>query len=166
MGEVFTLEESDTGDEDVWVPIPDGELLEAEVIGIQKVEKPFKDKTTGEPVFRMEWQFKVTEDGPYFGRKIKGDTSTAFKRHPECRFFMWAQEIIGQELPAGIDFDTDSVINSPCRILVSARELPSKKEPGKTWWLNEVKDVQKSDAQISSLPLGSASNGGYDDDPF
>lgn len=164
MGETLTLgAPSDSGGSGEWTPIPNDSVVDAVVHGVKKIEKPFKDRETGEPIFRIEFQFKVT-GGQFDGRVVKGDTSTAFVKHPECKLFMWIQEILGQELPDNFELDTDLLIGKPVKIQVKAEEKERRDGNG-TWWLQQVKDVLKSDQTIAAAQQGSAFND-FDDEPF
>lgn len=146
MGESFTLKpEAESGDKSDWVAIPDNTFLEAEVLNIKTVTKPFTDKETGEPVQRVEWEFKVTDESSEFkGRRVKGETSTNFTKHPDCRMFMWVQEILGTtDLPDNFNFNTEDVIGASCIVLVGLKEKPRKDGKG-IWSDNSVKDVQRA----------------------
>lgn len=164
MGEQFKLgaasEKVDEGSG--WTPIPDNTFLEARLLSIQTVKKPYKNKETGEDVHRVEWSFEVTEEGPYKGRKVKGETSTNFVKHPDCRMFMWVQSLFGRELPDSFEFDTETLVGTECRVHMECKQGAEKRDkPGEFWINNRVKDV----LTLAKASAGSA-YASYDDEPF
>ncbi len=140
MSELFVLEESEQADEGAWVAIDDDTTLQAEVGVIQRVTKPFNDKETGKPVERVQFMFVVTEDGPFHGRKLRGETSPLFNQHPNCKMRNWVQEILATDLPAGFRFDPEAVRGSAVRVLVGKKVKPRTDGKG-DWVENWVKDV-------------------------
>lgn len=133
---VFTLEESNYAG-----PIPEDEILGAEVIDIKTKEKPFKDDD-GNAIVRLEFSFIIKHPGSAWDeQRIWGDTSTTFNDHPNCRLRAWAQELLGQELPKGFRLDTDTLRGLSCRIVVGASSY-TKNDEEKT--RNFVKDVLRA----------------------
>jgi len=156
MGEQFVLTESEGGDsgaDKAWTPIPDNTFFDAEVLSVATVKKPYKSKDDGSDVYRVEWEFQITGEGEYKSRKIKGETSKAFVKHPDCKLFMWVQSTFGKELPSGFQFNTETLVGVACRIHVECKQGGEKRDkPGEYWINNRVKDVLSA----SKVPVGSA----------
>jgi hypothetical protein len=107
-------------------PIPEDEILPAKVTGVKQVIKPFKDDD-GNDVVKIEFSFQVEDPGGAFdGQRLWGDTSTVFTTNPNCRLHAWAQELFGQELPAGFALDTDDLKGKTCRIVVAQKTYKDK----------------------------------------
>lgn len=118
MGLQFKLEESSFAGY-----LDDGAQYLAEVVDIKLQEKPFKDRVTNEPIRRVNFRFRLISDDEHDGTTIFGDTSTVFNTHPECRLRAWTEAILGQQLPANFELDTDMLIGGRCRIVVGRREF-------------------------------------------
>lgn len=170
MAEEFVLTESrpldDGGDGSLkreFETISDNSILEAEVVSVEKVVKPFKDEH-GQPIVRVEFEFKVV-DQQHKGRRLWGDTPTTFTTHPDCKMTAWVTEILAVEsLPADFRFNTDSLNGSRARVVVGLREAKDGK-PAR----NYVKDVIRSrDAAplVPSRPAPAPAYAGADEEPF
>lgn len=109
-------------------PIPDGDILEAEVVNCEHRETPFDDENNpGQKKKEVSFRFKVTDEGEYNGRTVFGSTPVTFTSHPDCKLRVWVQELLGMDsLPGGFRFDTDTLIGLPCRIAVGAKEREGK----------------------------------------
>ncbi len=75
----------------------------------------------GETIHKLRWYFTVTDEGPWKGKDIQGDTSLNFKAHPGCKAYNWATAIAGHEYAPGVEFDTDELTGMRCRILIGHR---------------------------------------------
>lgn len=101
--------------------IPDNTMVEAEFVALKKVEKPFKDDN-GVPVVKVEFRFRITDDGPYKNQNVWGETSTNFVNHPDCRMTNWVKGILGvADLPKNFSFDPDTLVSNPATIVVGVR---------------------------------------------
>lgn len=152
---VFELEESNyTG------PIPEDEILRAQITGIKVVTKPFKDENN-EEIKRVEFAFVVTQSGSqYDGQKIWGDTPTRFNDHPDCRLRAWAQEALGGgELPKGFKLDTDALVGNEVRIVVAQKKY---EKDGQDKVRNYVKDLLRAPNSNGSSTFSSLD----DEEPF
>lgn len=108
--------------------IPDGEILQAEVVKVGKQTKPWKDDD-GNDVVRVNFEFRVTEEGPFFGRRVWGETPTTFSTHSDCKLRVWIQELLGEDdLPKGFNLKTSMVEGLPCRIAVAQRTNQTTKK--------------------------------------
>lgn len=107
--------------------IPEGEILEAELLNVKVVEKPWEDKFTGEPQKMVSFEFVVTEDGPYKKQHVWGETWTSF--NVGSQLYRWVKELLGQDqLEVGFKFDTDSLDGLTGRIVIGHR--PKKNKAG------------------------------------
>lgn len=146
---VFELEESalpdpvSGGERKTYEPIEDGTVVEAEIGGIEVRPHPFfKDKETGEPEIKVNWEFNFELNGQK--RKIWGETPTTFTTHPDCKLRNWVQQALGGgELPAGFKANTDNLTGNKVRIVIEYREW-NDKQTGAKKWKNEVRDVMYS----------------------
>lgn len=139
----FVLTEAQASDKKEFEPIPDGLVVEAELLSVQIKPK----KIRGEEMERVEFAFKIV-DGDFKNRRVWGDTSTAFVDHPECRLRAWTQEIMGVDLPKGFKLDTDALVGSRCRVAISAYEWEPKDAPGTKKHGARVQDVIRSKSQL------------------
>lgn len=107
-------------------PIPDDEVLIAEVTGVKATVKPFKDDQ-GNDIERMEFAFVVADETSQFhNTRVWGDTSRTFSNNPNCKLWCWSQAILGQELGVGDQLDTDDLVGEMCRIVVKQRVQKGK----------------------------------------
>lgn len=130
------------GERKPFTPIDEDTVIEATLAAV-KVEphKFFKDDE-GNPEIKVNFEFHFELDGQK--RKLWGDTPTTFTTHPDCKLRNWVQQILGgNELPAGFKLNTDTLINTPVRIVVEHRTWTDK-QTGETKWRNGVKDVMYS----------------------
>lgn len=114
-----------------------GELIEEnEMVGvIITAIDPNNFMWEGEEVEKLRWVFSVTDQGPWQGKDVQGDTSQKFVPHPACKAYNWAAAVLGHEPPLDKDFDTDVLLGMPCRILIGHR----KDKQGGVWM--NVKEV-------------------------
>lgn len=113
----FTLEESN-----VPPPIPEDEVLGAELVDCKTIEKDFLDDN-GNKVKRVWFKFVIQEPGsPWDGENITGDTPTTFNTHPDCTLKNWASAIANTEFPIGYRLETDVLLGMKCRIVTAQRK--------------------------------------------
>lgn len=124
--------------------IEEDTVLEATVANVEVRPHPFFKDDNGEPQMKVNFEFNFTMDGQK--RKLWGETNTTFTTHPDCKLRNWAQQILGgNELPAGFKLNTETLLNTPVRIVVGVEEWTDKKT-GERRWKNIVKDVMYSKA--------------------
>lgn len=111
--------------------IPDGE-----VVGVRLEEITTRTVNFGSGT-RLNWKFLVTEEGPYKGHTIYGDTSDSFVIHSECKAYNWAKSLSGDDYEGADVFDTDDLVGLPARVIVFHR--PDRKDPARKWV--NVRDV-------------------------
>lgn len=120
--------------------IPEDTVLIATLTSIAEKDGIKKD---GEKFTKLNWRFRVNDaDSDYDGRSIYGETTPNFTRHADCKFYAWAQMVLGVEFPPGFKIDTDLLLNQDCRVAMGVREYTKE---GELHSVNFVADV---------LPLG------------
>lgn len=97
--------------------IPEGEVVACAVANLEQVPSNYLDDD-GKPKDQFQWDFVVTEDGPYLGTKIRSWTTTNFVAHPNCKAYTWSKAIARRDFSAGEVFDTDDLIGKACRIVI------------------------------------------------
>jgi hypothetical protein len=133
----FTLEDVDEVER---ATIPDGTWVEAEVVSITPKVKT--SQQTGEKYDRLLFKFTIDDPGqPWDGQTIYGETSQAYKRHPDCKLFMWSQEILAADLPEKFRLNTDMLLSERCQVRVFSREYEKNGQP---MVYNGVDDVRRN----------------------
>lgn len=97
--------------------IPEGEVVAASVADFQEVPSKYTDDD-GNPKNQFQWDFIVTEDGPFMGTKIRSWTTTNFVAHPNCKAYVWSKAVLRRDFSAGQVFDTDDLIGKPCKLVI------------------------------------------------
>lgn len=124
--------------------IPAGTWLDAEVLAVDEVEKPYKDDD-GNPVKKVEFTFGVQWNGD--DRKVWGETSTKWVYHSGCKLRQWSQEIFATDLPEEFVLNTDHLVGEKCQILVGLRTWEAGSKDGRSWDAgskNFVEDVKRA----------------------
>lgn len=111
--------------------IPDGEVVEVQLEEVTERPVPFGSG------IRWNWKFRVTEEGPFKGRYIYGDTSDSFVINEECKAYSWAKALTGDDYRGGGVFDTDDLMGLHGRVIAYHR--PDRKNASKMWV--NVRDV-------------------------
>ena len=102
-----------------------------------------------ENVQKLRWHFTVTDDGPWKGKDVTGDTSLTFKAHPNCKAYNWAVAIAGREYAPGDPFDTDEILGMRATVVIGHK--PQKKTGRVFMRVNEVLAPRAS--AINSAPV-------------
>ncbi len=121
-------------------------VVEAEVTTVKEDDSFFKDDD-GNTKRQVSFEFTVT-DPNYEGRRVWGSTPTTWSTDERCKLRIWAQEILGCEIPAGVPLDTDDLVGKRCRVVVGLRT-------------NKTTGIQKnfaSDVMRLKTPVSSNSN--------
>lgn len=113
--------------------IPEGKLIRAKLDSLEVVTKDFTDKKTGElkEFTKLEWIFKITEDGDMNGMTVRAETSTYLSDHPDNKFRSWAEGLLGRELDLGAVLSVDDLVG--LQGLITVRYDPDRKDPSKKW---------------------------------
>lgn len=97
--------------------MPEGEVVTATVLDLQQVPSDFTDDD-GNKKDQFQWDFIITDEGPFKGRKIRSWTTTNFVAHPNCKAYTWAKAILRRDFKEGESFDTDDLISHSCRLVL------------------------------------------------
>lgn len=133
MGLTFTVEDAPD------LTIPEDTILRARLNDISDKTLNWKDRKTGEDKSSviLEWAWEVVGEGEYKGRTVKGTCDAKISNHPNNKFRVWAESLLGRELPMGMGVDTDDLIGLVADISVGHR--PDRKDPAKKWeFVDEV----------------------------
>lgn len=151
MGLIFELEESSFAGY-----IEDGEIYQAQLIANNVKDVQFPSEP--EPVKRLGWKFRIISDDHHDGQDVWGETSTNFTINTNCKLYVWAEALLGQQLPPGYRLDMDTLVDRTCRIIVGKREYTDKKT-GEQKFVNFVKEVHPSREAMAAMAGGQ-------DEPF
>lgn len=109
-----------------------------------KRENPPKEKEGN----TLEWWWEITSTrygAEYVGRKVKGECNPKLSNRGDNRFRIWAEALLGRDIPVGMSIDTDDLIGLEAEILVGLRD--DRKDPNKKWeYVSNVLPVDGSDA--------------------
>jgi hypothetical protein len=111
--------------------IPENEVVN---VRLESVE-PNDFTWEGKKVEKLRWTFAIIDQGEWYGKQVRGDTSTSFTNHPNCRAYNWAVALAGRQYADGELFDSDDIIGMPGRVIIYHK--PDKRD--RVWM--EVKDV-------------------------
>lgn len=134
------------------VEIPENTLLRAKLKTLEVANIPYKDKKTGEPKTfqKLNWTFEITQDGDYFGKDVKGETSAFLSDHPENKFRNWAEALLQRKLDLGQILNEQDLEGLSALITVGYQA--DRSDPEKKY--RRVEDV---------IPIA---GGGYEEPPF
>lgn len=98
--------------------IPEGQVVP---VRLENVE-PHSFKVKDETVHKLNWFFTVVEQGDWYGKTLRGQTSQVFVVHPNCKAYNWAVAISGKRYAEGEELDTDDILGMPCQVIIKHRE--------------------------------------------
>jgi hypothetical protein len=135
--------------------IEDGEICTARLVSVDLKEKPFVDDKTGEKVKKFEFKFRIDDpSGAHDGQLVWGETPTRMTDHPDNRFRIWAEALLGQRLMAHHKVNTDDLQDRDCRIIVGK----SVKQQGTSEKIrNFVREVHPTRENAAKLAADDAS---------
>ena len=126
--------------------IPEGDAIGVRLLGVEQRNFEWE----GQPVEKLRWSFAVTDAGPWQGKTIYGETSTAFTAHPNCKAYNWVKVLTGREYEPGEDLDTDELLGLPALAVV--RHKPGK--DGRKWMrVRELLRLNSSQPAPSEAPF-------------
>ena len=145
MGFKVTVEEEED------LTLPEDSIHKAILMEVSPREINWVDRRTGEAKSKvlLEFWFEVTgsSEDKYIGRKVKGSVDSKMTTRANDRFRNWSETLLGREISAGTDFDTDDIIGLSAEIVIGHR--PSK-DGGRVF--EEVTDLLPLDASAYSEP--------------
>lgn len=107
--------------------IPEGEVLEVALMDVSEHEFTWNE----ELIEKFNWEFIVTEEGPWKGQKVRGQSSRSFNPHPNCVAYNWVKALTGKAYGPGDELDTADLIGLKARAIIKHR--PDKKQPDRVW---------------------------------
>lgn len=113
-----------------WEPIPEHEVVDVTLTNVELHEFEWNTET----IQKLRWTFVVTEE-PWVNRTIRGETTTNFVPHPNCKAYAWATALSGVAYPEDSELDTDDMIGMKGRAIIEHQ--PGK--DGRVW--ERVRDV-------------------------
>lgn len=146
VGEFTLTAPAGDGETKTFEAIPAGEELLCEIEDCFVKEAPWKNDD-GEHPQRVNFKFRVQEEGKYKGRILFGNTSTSFVDHPDCKLRGWVKEILGlDEIPIGFRFSTDLLVNE--FVVVGVGNYDGKNVDGSVKVRDTAKYVRRNDGDI------------------
>lgn len=123
--------------------IPPNTVVDARLAAVD--EHSFDNQ--GEMIHKFRWNFVVSlQNSDWDGKEIRGETSTNFTNHPNCKAMNWAMALTGREFENGEELDTDEMIGLPCKVLI--KHKPDRE--GRPWM--RVDSVFSAGADATATP--------------
>lgn len=115
------------------IDLPVDELLRAKLQNLEPREIEYTDRKTNEKksFTKLDWTFEVTQDGDYFGKLVKANTSAYLSDSPYNQFRSWSEALLGHELETGQVLSESDLIGLPALITVKYED--DKKDANKKW---------------------------------
>lgn len=148
MGLSFTMQEAK------FHPIPEDHPVRAVLNEMKERTFQYTEKSTGQQREgrRVQWLFKVTEDGLWKDRIVRGETSADMTADDGNRLAGWFGTLLGREIVIGMNIDADDVVGLPCYITV--RQEPDRRDPEKKWErVEDVLPAEDSGFSVSEPPF-------------
>jgi hypothetical protein len=119
--------------------------------------KPSRDQPggSGDAFTRLNWIFEITQEGDYFGKNVRAETSAFLSDSPFNQFRNWAEALLQPQLDLGQVLDESDLIGLPALITVKYEE--DRKDSSKKWArVDEVISVGDAFAERPSelIPAG------------
>ena len=121
------------------VDLPTNTLLRAKLKELEVRTIPFTDRKTGAPSSfeKLNWVFEITQQGDYFGKTVRAETSAFLSDSPYNVFRNWAEALLQRPLDLGQVLNEGDLIGLPALITVKYEE--DRKDSTKKW--ARVEDV-------------------------
>lgn len=132
---------------------PDGTIARARLEEIKLRTFTWTDRNTKEEKESqtLEWWWTVTQysdDPKYVGRKIKGECNPKLSNRGDNRFRIWAEALLGRDIPVGMSIDTDDLVGLEGKIEISLRD--DRKDKNKKWeYVSEVIPLMDDDKSFA-----------------
>lgn len=146
-------------------PLPDDEMLETIVVGLEEVPNNFFNPATDDArkATQLMWEFAIVEEGEFKGRKVRHWTSAYFSRHAKAKLAPMVAKIdpdfsIDVAYPGGIDEMKSKVMYRPVRILVENKTVEKMVDGEKKEYTNS-KIVKFAETKRSKDKVDPASVG-------
>jgi len=129
-------------EEQVDLTLPEDSIHRAQLDELKMREVQFTNRNTGQPdsFTKLEWWWKITSStlgDQYIGRKVKGECDAKLTSHPGNKFRVWAETLLGRQIPVGMVIDTDDLVGLQADISIGHR--PDRKDASRVWeFVDEV----------------------------
>lgn len=121
------------------IDIPIGTLLRAQLKSLEVRTVPYTDRKTGEQTSfdKLNWVFEITQQGDYFGKTVRAETSAYLSDSPENRFRNWSEALLGRPLGQGMILNESDLIGLSA--LITVKYENDRNDASKKW--RRVDDV-------------------------
>lgn len=115
------------------VDLPTDTLFRSKLKELDAKEIPYTDKKTGEQKSfnKLNWVFEITQDGDFFGKTVRAETSAYLSDSPYNQFRNWAQALLQRELVQGQVLSESDLIGLPALITIKYEE--DRRDSSKKW---------------------------------
>jgi hypothetical protein len=115
------------------VDLPTNTLLRAVLKTLEVRDIPFTDRKTGEQknFQKLNWLFEITQQGDYFGKTVRAETSAYLSDSPYNQFRNWAEALLQRPLDLGQVLNEADLMGLPALITVKYEE--DRKDSSKKW---------------------------------
>lgn len=100
--------------------IPENKIVRAKLTEVKKRETPYTNREGKPDVIRkLEWWWEViTPNEAYTGRSIKGECDQKMSMHPNNKFRLWSEALLGRELGIGEKVDPREFVGVVAEVTV------------------------------------------------
>lgn len=134
------------------VDLPTDTLLRAQLKELEHKIIPYTDKKTGEQkqFGKLNWVFEITEQGEYFGRSVRAETSDYLSDSPYNAFNNYAKALLQRELVQGQVLNESDLVGLSA--LITVKYEADRNDSSKKW--ARVADVYELDpaSAVSAEP--------------
>ena len=129
------------------VDLPTNTILRAKLTELELRSIPKRDGGTFE---KLNWVFEITQDGEYFGKTVRAETSAFLSDSPYNLFRNWAEALLQRPLDLGQVLNEGDLIGLAALITIKYEE--DRKDSSKKW--PRVEDVMALDPSsvVSNQP--------------
>lgn len=128
------------------VDLPTGTLLQAVLKTLEVKEIPKRDGGTFQ---KLNWLFEIVEQGDYFGKQVRAETSAYLSDSPYNTFRNWAEALLQRPLDLGQVLNESDLVGLPALITIRFEE--DYKDKTKKW--PRVEDVIPAEAGFNQPPF-------------
>jgi hypothetical protein len=106
------------------VELPTNTFLRAKLKELEVKKVGYADKKTGEQkeFTKLNWLFEITQDGEYFGKTVRAETSAYLSDSPYNNFRLWAEALLQRPLDLGQVLNETDLIGLSALITIKFEE--------------------------------------------
>ncbi len=140
-----------TTEEEKEVRIPEDSIHRARLEEIKLRTFGWTDKRTGDEreAQVLDWWWRITSTtygDQYVGRRFKSECDAKLSSRSDNRFRMWAEALLGRDIPVGMAVDTDDLVGMEAEIVIGYQ--PDRRDKNKTWpYVSDVAPLDGSHHQ-------------------